>query len=306
MIEILVAMAVIVILLGILFVGIGGLVGSSKEKQTRTTLAMLSGMLGELDAKTRLSKSPAHWRWLPTGSSSSIDVTTGDFWRTPYMIATVPDPLDAPGDVTAGSTDGQAARNGSRQILNTQLAMTMILGLPENRAALQQISADSQMQPTWDNTWSTIPIKNPGSDGALYYGTDGTEALFYPMGAKVISSGTQYTCVTPAGVSGGAAPAAGPWAVDSSSAVPLILDAWDNPIIFVPGSGLRVRKLNGKDANDSTDIDQSVIIVSKEGSVRDLAGQMPTVVTAGRPFFASAGPDGDFAKGDDNIYSFTE
>jgi hypothetical protein len=37
--------------------------------------------------------------------------------------------------------------------------------------------------------------------------------------------------------------------------------------------------------------------------VRD-AAQLPYVAVAGQPFFASAGPDGDFSRGDDNIYSF--
>jgi hypothetical protein len=38
--------------------------------------------------------------------------------------------------------------------------------------------------------------------------------------------------------------------------------------------------------------------------VIETGSQQPKVVQPGRPFWASAGPDGDFAKGDDNIYSF--
>src|SRR5205085_11015114 len=77
---------------------------------------------------------------------------------------------------------------------------------------------------------------------------------------------------------------------DAPIHVPLILDAWNNPIIFVPGSGLRVRLLNGKKSLDPADNTQTYVIQSPDK----------------RPFFASAGPDGDFAKGDDNIYSFEQ
>ena len=34
------------------------------------------------------------------------------------------------------------------------------------------------------------------------------------------------------------------------------------------------------------------------------ASAAPVVSRTGRPFFASAGPDGDFSTGDDNVYSF--
>ncbi len=58
---------------------------------------------------------------------------------------------------------------------------------------------------------------------------------------------------------------------------PVLLDGWGNPIIWVPGAGVKVN-----------------------------VGATATVIKApdGRPFFASAGPDGDFSKGDDNVYSF--
>ncbi len=72
--------------------------------------------------------------------------------------------------------------------------------------------------------------------------------------------------------------------------IPVLLDGWGNPIIYVPRGGMIVYVTTGN-------------------------GNTPTQITvagkANRPFFASAGPDGDFgartgatqAKGDDNIYS---
>ena len=60
---------------------------------------------------------------------------------------------------------------------------------------------------------------------------------------------------------------------------PYLADPWQNPLIFVPSSGLTG--------------------VNTEGG-NNLTIKSPS----GRPFWASAGPDGDFSAGNDNIYSF--
>jgi prepilin-type N-terminal cleavage/methylation domain-containing protein len=68
--------------------------------------------------------------------------------------------------------------------------------------------------------------------------------------------------------------------------IPILLDGWANPIIFVPSSGL------GHDSG------------STAGKV--LVGGVYKIITSpdGKPFWASAGEDGDFQTGDDNVYSF--
>jgi len=60
---------------------------------------------------------------------------------------------------------------------------------------------------------------------------------------------------------------------------PVMLDAWGNPIIFVMGGVLGAVNAGGQTAINVNSPDY-------------------------HPFFASAGPDGDFSKGDDNLYSF--
>jgi prepilin-type N-terminal cleavage/methylation domain-containing protein len=63
---------------------------------------------------------------------------------------------------------------------------------------------------------------------------------------------------------------------------PIVADGWGNPILFVPDGGLSGVKING-----------TVLPAGQEIRSPDR-----------RPFFASAGPDGNFQEGDDNVYSF--
>lgn len=313
-----IVISVVVVLASMLILGINHVLKSSKESATKVTLQNLAGMLAELDGKTHLLNSPTFWRWPDDGASGlSANVLPNEpvnFWKLPLGSSTsgaasyrdVPpahDALDAPGDVRAGS--GDLARNASRQILYTQQAIAMILAMPNNRTALAKYPPDR----LFSLNFMTGLVATPGKDGVLGANTDGTETtepVFYPPGAKVTASGAHYICVNPAGIqAAGTTPANPDWIADSTSPVPLVLDSWGNPILFVPATGLRVRVLNGQSTYSSTDISQTAIIVSPEGQVTAATSTaQPMCTKAGRPFFASAGPDGDFSKGDDNIYSF--
>jgi prepilin-type N-terminal cleavage/methylation domain-containing protein len=67
---------------------------------------------------------------------------------------------------------------------------------------------------------------------------------------------------------------------------PVLLDGWRNPILFVPSAGM-----------------EGVDLGLRSDGTHELNDQ--TIIAPGnRPFWASAGPDGDFTKGDDNVYSF--
>ncbi len=72
----------------------------------------------------------------------------------------------------------------------------------------------------------------------------------------------------------------------------ILLDGWSNPIIFVPAAGL-----DGVTYDSRGGATQTVTSAGVAAS----GGAIPA---GARPFFASAGPDGDFSKGDDNVYSF--
>jgi len=73
---------------------------------------------------------------------------------------------------------------------------------------------------------------------------------------------------------------------DPNPNLPLpVIDGWGNPILYVPGVGAT----GIKDAPDP--------LLSP-----DRTGTPPNEV--GRPYWMSAGPDGDYSTGEDNIYSW--
>ena len=88
---------------------------------------------------------------------------------------------------------------------------------------------------------------------------------------------------------------------------PLVLDGWNNPIIFVGSGGLR--DVNLVPRTSGTTGGGTSAGFEKPDQTITSAGVFPrgaVLPASARPFFASAGPDGDFRLGDDNLYSFEQ
>ena len=81
----------------------------------------------------------------------------------------------------------------------------------------------------------------------------------------------------------------------------VLLDGWGNPIILVPAGGLYV---NMTSYNGSSTTPGTTYVVRTSGTYPSNA--LPPLTAADRPFFASAGQDGDFTEGEDNVYSFNQ
>jgi prepilin-type N-terminal cleavage/methylation domain-containing protein len=87
-----------------------------------------------------------------------------------------------------------------------------------------------------------------------------------------------------------------PGQVANPNLPPALADAWGNPLIYVPTGGLTGVAVNNV-----------AVTVTSTGQLRNPGAypnptQDPAVQNRG--FWASAGPDGDFNTGDDNVYSF--
>ena len=312
LIEVMVAVGIILLLIGILIVGISFVGRSAKEKATRVTLKNVQAMFGELDAKTRLRNQPTQWSWrgediVPTAAHAPLAL---NFFTAPYRndfntngftgngngtlsADDGPDALDGPGlfdaDAAAALQPAMTARHASRAVLNTQLVLVQFRAIPPIRSQLEQLPKEQQMTLQWRG--GTRP--DPGPDAVLFTGDDvaAGEDVHYFEGNFVENGGVMYRCKRAHQAQ--SAPTSGAdWEEEvdikgATRSVPVLLDAWQNPIIFVPSGGLAVRLNSDKDDNTAG---ENAIIKSPDN----------------RPFWASAGADGNFRNGDDNVYSFED
>jgi prepilin-type N-terminal cleavage/methylation domain-containing protein len=353
MVELLVVIAIISLLTGLLVLAISKMSTSGKRHATETDLQNIKGMFDELNAATNLTTAPDQWLWRRLSNNPAVVDSTVfipnysnyqlDFWRTPMRtgpstaVPGVPNYLDCLDAPKGSLANDPMVRNASRAVLNTQLAMRIILATQSNRTAIAQLPADRKMVPEFEsgNLSSGMGGSNgliTGMDGLSGTGDDGgdtVQTVVYCVNNCVRYQGATFRCVKanagaspPVPTTPPNAPASNTNWVQDDNPTPLILDAWGNPIIFVPATGL-INVFTGAGTPDATvaalpppigSIPAGIsrrlpAITSPEGqndpnygppAVAVPPGQKPP----GRPFFVSAGPDGDLSTGDDNLYSF--
>jgi len=96
----------------------------------------------------------------------------------------------------------------------------------------------------------------------------------------------------------------------------VVLDGWRNPILFVPPAGLANVQSKQQNTYSSTNYSRGarVVMNGEYWTAAESTSSSPTPPSwfkgirspDGRAFWASAGPDGSFIDGDDNIYSFEQ
>ncbi len=242
MLEVVIAIAVIMVLIGMLFIGGRSLFGAAKANETKARLGSARAMLSDFMDATKPKAGSS--RPQPTGAAAGdvawihngADVTQGDvtllklsFWLVPNGNDTNTNgvidfgtaeafPLDAPGVFAPGPLGNEPSA-----YYNTRVAITLMSRLPSVAKVLNELPSSSR---------ETTPAPAP-------------------PGSQQVAPGKH------------------------------LLDAWGFPILFVPGTGL--------------------MGVTSGGVVFDATNP---IKSDGQPFWASAGPDGNFTTGDDNIYSF--
>jgi prepilin-type N-terminal cleavage/methylation domain-containing protein len=360
LIELMVVIAIIGVLTGLLVMTIGHMSRSGKVQATRSDLQNAKAMFDELSASGGMNRYPQEWLWRNTaGTPQDVDLTRAtpplystyalDFWRIPMRGDATSggqidptnvniigprffDCLDA--QVGALTPDNPVIRNGSRVVLNTQLAMQILLAYPMNKTSLGQLPPDRLMVPDWVS--GEVPSMPTGKDGLRGSSDDGSDAVTqvnYCVNNCVRFNGATYRCIKSHTANSGnepppatqppTAPAKNTNWLQDPNPTPLILDAWGNPIIFVPASGL-INVFTGKGTSDTavrgnpqlspsapSGVNRILLPVTSPEGENDptysttpyktrMIGEYPT----GRPFFVSGGPDGDISTGDDNVYSF--
>ncbi|MEO6435345.1 MAG: type II secretion system protein [Tepidisphaeraceae bacterium] len=269
LVELLVVIGILMVLIGIAAYGLSKVLGGSKVAATKIRMEVLRSMVGELEAATKGLNRPIA---LFYPDDNGAPVPSQQYWRDgdpmdPITNLPEPDPFAGPnGSLTLRTPLGavQPPRYDSPAVLNTQQIMGLLQSVPNGKKAIEQMPPSEMLEP--------VPLGL--GNIRLQLGTDNPP--------KPYSGGPNSYAPNP----------------------PLPLDAWGNPLIFVPGGGLQVA-------------------VSGDGSG---SGGTPTLLPTTvksrdvRPFWASAGPDGAFNRlpgpdgaignaddlpaGDDNIYSF--
>jgi hypothetical protein len=172
---------------------------------------------------------------------------------------------------------------------------------PVVRASLERMSADQLM--TWE--WGAeipAPPASAWTSGTAYAAGDRVTHTPATTRYVAIAAHTSATATNEP-------PNVAYWAVEGDPKdVPVLLDGWGNPILFVPSGGLTDAFAESNIQTPPGPPSPAKLVVSSE------------IVDLRRPFFASAGPDGIFGRepgsdgsldtaddimgGDDNIYSF--
>lgn len=267
MIEILVAIGILVVLIGIVAFTVSNVTGGAKKNETTVRMEALNAMLTELNTTAKYTKQPSRMFY---GTAPTLwDATNNgpfDIWRDgdPNTgTATNPhQPIGPVGLVTEDAFNtGKFDRIKSAAVHNTQLVMGLLLSVPRNSSTLANLPPKSFMDNPYKNT--TPVVANLGS-------------------ITFVNAADKKTPFKPS----------------------LLVDGWNNPIIFVPAAGLRgvTFKEHGPSELHIITSTKKLIEEADVGGPPDFATYVPPA--GALPFFASAGPDGDFSTGDDNVYSF--
>ena len=269
LIEVLIVIGIIILLAGILVYGVSKVMEGSKAASTKATLENLRSMLSEYETVSKGLKRQPPIQFLNDGDAGATSIWQ-DADPSDTNSAPEPDPAQAPRDVTQAAGTGPSGRYTADQIGNTQQVLMLMLQAPSVRTMMSQLPAQQMME--------QIPA--------------GLAAP--PAGVKLWVQRPNNTV--------------GPYqAVAARPSPPLVLDAWGNPIIFVPGGGLAGG--SGADAmyvgGKAGDTNAVQVMNNLDPATTPPANQRhPIRSPDNRPFWASAGPDGNFLTGDDNLYSF--
>lgn len=252
LIELLIVIGVIGILISIGVVAYSVVGNGAKEKATRLALANCQGMLKEFEAtgggiKDVASPLPPVASGYWADAGSTVDA--GGNYTFSY-IANRPAKTVTP--VFPATSVMTAFAVASAPADNLQWAtgriVARILSVPANKTMVQSLpSGDTKTLSVSNTPANGIPALTVSLDASTGGGTQTLPA---------INQGT------------------------------IFLDAWRNPIIFVPGGGLA--DVQSYDPTTATKLSNPFTVKSPDG----------------RPFWVSAGPDGNIRTNSDNIYSF--
>jgi prepilin-type N-terminal cleavage/methylation domain-containing protein len=280
-VELLVVIAIMAVLTALVVSGYNGIVKARLVSQTRMTMSNLTSMLAEYEAKQpgqALKRQPPHG-WRP--DLADPNNFEGTFYERSALTMTPPRTFNFWRDTVPGDNDLQE-------------------GLPAYDKSLEEDKALPQDDPKY-RTDSAAVLNTQIVMGMM------TQVPAVKTLLANVPTEQQMTI-----------PDRPETTSYNESAAPVLLDAWGNPIIFVPASGLR--DLYFGDAEPPGNY-----VATSARMYSDTELPQGVVAPNARPFFVSAGPDQNFGGyyaevidvngkkvktgkvltyADDNIYSF--
>jgi type II secretory pathway pseudopilin PulG len=292
MIEILVVIGIIAALTAMLFLGFKHVSKSGRDNQTHVALQNLRGMLTEYETGGgRMDDLNAIYADIVDSASVQMPLPAAP---TPPLLTPLRSPV---------SEDGKE-RFGEGTI-RTQRVMRRLKAVPSVKSIVDNLPPDAVLEVQFQTGVKYLP----GDELIAVSQVGGKNQVDY-----YFCSGTTSTTAAPPGA---------PWKHMGASGEPpihhttVLADGFHNPIWFAPITGLGVEptstrptkngvnlQYNGKDASGNDifgSANQTILPPGWQNKVVSGA-----TIKIGRPFFASAGVDGDFSLGDDNHYSFEQ
>lgn len=287
MVEMLVVISIIVLLVALGILAYAHIDRATVMRATRADLQMAQGFLDEYNAGPGLSQ-------LGLGTSA-LDASF------PYKGGNFPSATPPNNNQPIGGTASDAVTN----VLTGNVSLSGDQRMPTPNSQAQN---GGPMTVSWDTSY------NPASDdthNAIY--NTGEVMVFLmrlPAVAQTVSK-LPSTKILTIPSQNGFAQLSFTTQANGSVSGPVMLDGWGNPIIFVPAGGLVTTVSSGATGSQIVLVRSSGTIIL-DGSPGHTLKPPPPLKDNDHPFWASAGPDGDFYGGnktnggDDNIYSFQQ
>jgi len=291
LIEVLVVMTIIVILLALFIAGYKQWSASAARANTSARIESLNGMLAFADSAGH-NQFVSQW-FFPSDLAAA---TPGALALDAEQFGCVAQEAEDTPEVVKISGTNKPVGNCSR--MNALAYMTFAIGTYATKTYPTFSSSFSGSAKSWFAPMPSGYLPTNSNNLGIYYGimtklaiVPGNVASLAKLPSNAVttvaSNAGSYTASYPGGTVN----------LVNSNPPPVILDGWGNPILFCPGSGLVTSVNPPITVGGLTNVYLNTTSGSSHG---------PSTITSpdGRPFWVSAGPDGDFAKGDDNIYSF--
>lgn len=266
LVELLVVLLVVAILAAMVTVGVQSVLAKQGSRSDEARLQMLQSMLERTSATGQAGQGLASKPSIPEAAlgTTSVKKSSKKTWDGQGSLTTI----------LMGFSADDATPEPDNIVSRTQQVVQRILSVPENRAAIEEREDFLITRFSFGVRSSRNDARDPDEDGDGAGDNSGLMAAADDLAAQ---------------------PPKNDQSISRGLQLPFFQDSKGNVILFVSEGGVRLHKRNNRD---------DLAFKDWEWWRAAHAGDDPILVAKnGGPFWMSAGPDGNFATADDNVYS---